>query len=62
MQFFRRRFFHLATAVMAAPVLPQPATALDYRQDPVRCMVGIETPAKSAPDGYSAFITNWRSG
>ena len=55
----RRQFLQLAGAIVAAPVLPQLAAALDYPSRPVRIIVGF--PAGGVTDLGARLIGQWLS-
>ena len=55
----RRKFLHLAAGAAALPVLPRPASALDYPTRPVRVIVGFA--AGGAPDILARLAGQWLS-
>jgi tripartite-type tricarboxylate transporter receptor subunit TctC len=59
MTFPRRQLLQFAAAAVAAPALPQPASALDYPTRPLRWIVGF-TPGGGA-DTVSRIMAQWLS-
>src|SRR6516164_6674957 len=55
----RRKFLRLAASATALPVLPRPASALDYPTRPVRIVVGYA--AGGLADIVSRLIGQWLS-
>jgi len=57
MKFARRALLQLAAAAVAAPALPQSASALDYPTRPLRWIVGF--PPGGGADTVTRIMAQW---
>jgi tripartite-type tricarboxylate transporter receptor subunit TctC len=57
MKFARRQFLQLAATPAATPILPRPASALDYPTRPVRIVAGFA--AGGGVDITARLIGQW---